>query len=58
MPGGAGVTFGDGHAEVDNWTGPVMNAHRAVRYIQYVHNVPCSINDADMNWLAQHTPAH
>ena len=55
--GGAGVTFGDGHAEVHNWTGPVMNAHRGVTYT-VVRNQACSTSDPDMNWLAQHTPAH
>jgi len=55
--GGCGVTFGDGHAEIHNWKGPVMNAHRKVMYTA-IRGVPCTIDDPDMLWLAQHTPAH
>jgi prepilin-type N-terminal cleavage/methylation domain-containing protein/prepilin-type processing-associated H-X9-DG protein len=53
--GAAGIFFGDGHAEIHKWNGPVMNAHLNVTYLP-VHNVACSINDVDMMWLALHTP--
>jgi prepilin-type N-terminal cleavage/methylation domain-containing protein len=54
--GGAdGLFFGDGHAEIHKWNGPVMNAHLNVTYT-VVQRLSCSINDPDMLWLAQHTP--
>jgi prepilin-type N-terminal cleavage/methylation domain-containing protein/prepilin-type processing-associated H-X9-DG protein len=55
--GGCGVTFGDGHAEVHNWKGPVMGTHRKVTYLTQ-RNLACAVDDPDMIWLAQHTPAH
>jgi prepilin-type N-terminal cleavage/methylation domain-containing protein/prepilin-type processing-associated H-X9-DG protein len=57
--GGCGLSFADGHAEIHTWRGPVMNAHRNVIYqtvVPITQQVPCSINDPDMLWLAQHTP--
>jgi prepilin-type N-terminal cleavage/methylation domain-containing protein/prepilin-type processing-associated H-X9-DG protein len=57
--GGCGVSFADGHAEIHVWKGPVMNAHRNVSYMTTIgstQQVPCSINDVDMVWLARHTP--
>lgn len=53
--GGCGLTFADGHAEIHNWKGPVMNAHRNVTY-QTVQRVACLLTDVDMLWLANHTP--
>jgi prepilin-type N-terminal cleavage/methylation domain-containing protein/prepilin-type processing-associated H-X9-DG protein len=54
--GAGGVAFGDGHAEIHVWTGPILNAHRNVTYT-LIQRIPCSISDPDMIWLAQHTPA-
>ena len=54
--GACGLTFGDGHAEIHVWTGPILNAHRNVTYT-LIQRIPCSISDPDMIWLAQHTPA-
>lgn len=57
--GGCGMTFADGHAEIHNWRGPVMNAHRNVIYQTVVgstQQVPCPVSDPDMLWLATHTP--
>ena len=54
--GACGLAFGDGHAEIHKWIGPVMNAHLAVTYTT-VQRVTCSSTDPDMVWLAQHTPA-
>ncbi|HWF18444.1 MAG TPA: prepilin-type N-terminal cleavage/methylation domain-containing protein [Verrucomicrobiae bacterium] len=53
--GRCGLTFGDGHAEIHSWKGPVMSAHQNVIY-QTVQQVSCSKTDEDMNWLAIHTP--
>ncbi|HZV36382.1 MAG TPA: type II secretion system protein [Verrucomicrobiae bacterium] len=57
--GGCGVSFADGHAEIHFWKGPVMSAHRNVTYMTTIgvtQQVPCSITDPDMLWLANHTP--
>lgn len=54
--GAAGVAFADGHAEIHLWRGPVMNSHKGVTYT-LIQRVPCAINDPDMLWLAEHTPA-
>lgn len=57
--GGCGLTFADGHAEIHNWRGPVMNAHRNVicqTVVGSTQQVPCSLTDIDMIWLANHTP--
>lgn len=57
--GGCGLTFADGHAEIHNWKGPVMSAHRNVIYQTVVgstQQVPCPVTDVDMVWLANHTP--
>lgn len=54
--GAAGVAFADGHAETHMWRGPVMNDHKKVTYT-LIQRVPCTINDPDMLWLAEHTPA-
>jgi len=55
--GGCGVVFCDGHAEVHNWTGPTLAAHRAVKY-NNANQTPCSTSDPDMIWLSLHTPLH
>jgi prepilin-type N-terminal cleavage/methylation domain-containing protein/prepilin-type processing-associated H-X9-DG protein len=52
--GGAGsITFADGHVEIHEWQGPVANS--PVKY-QVQNQIPCSITDPDMLYLAQHTP--
>jgi prepilin-type N-terminal cleavage/methylation domain-containing protein/prepilin-type processing-associated H-X9-DG protein len=59
--GGCGLTFADGHAEIHNWKGPVMNAHRSVIFktvIGLTQQVPCSVTDEDMVWMASHTPQY
>lgn len=53
--GACGISFGDGHAEIHKWTDTVMTSHRAVTY-SVVQQVACSLSDADMGWLASHTP--
>jgi prepilin-type N-terminal cleavage/methylation domain-containing protein len=55
--GACGLFFGDGHAEIHKWTGPVMNAHQQVTYATPpTQRVGCLITDPDMLYLAQHTP--
>jgi prepilin-type N-terminal cleavage/methylation domain-containing protein/prepilin-type processing-associated H-X9-DG protein len=57
--GACGIAFGDGHAEIHLWKGPVMNAHKGVSYMTTVgstQQVPCQTTDVDMMWLANHTP--
>ena len=57
--GGCGMNYADGHADVHAWRGPVMSAHNAVIYLTQIgrtQQVPCTVTDADMNWLAIHTP--
>jgi prepilin-type N-terminal cleavage/methylation domain-containing protein/prepilin-type processing-associated H-X9-DG protein len=57
--GACGIAFGDGHAEIHPWKGPVMNAHRNVSYMTTIgvtQQVPCQTTDVDMMWLANHTP--
>ena len=51
--GACGLAFADGHSEIHKWRGPVAN--RPVTYT-VVHQVPCTIDDPDMLWLAQRTP--
>ena len=53
--GGCGISFADGHAEIHKWVDSVMTSHRTVSYTT-VQRVSCSISDADMVWLAAHTP--
>ncbi len=53
--GAAGITFADGHVEMHRWLGPVL-PNRPVRY-QTPGQVPCTVTDPDMVWLAQHTPS-
>jgi len=53
--GGCGISFADGHAEIHKWVDSVMTSHRTVTYTT-VQRVSCSISDADMVWLAAHTP--
>jgi prepilin-type N-terminal cleavage/methylation domain-containing protein/prepilin-type processing-associated H-X9-DG protein len=53
--GACGISFADGHAEIHKWTDAVMTTHRTVSYTT-VQQVSCSISDADMGWLAAHTP--
>jgi prepilin-type N-terminal cleavage/methylation domain-containing protein/prepilin-type processing-associated H-X9-DG protein len=52
--GAASVTFADGHVEMHHWTGTVIPKH-PVQYTVYAQ-VPCSVTDPDMLWLAEHTP--
>ncbi|HEX7652159.1 MAG TPA: prepilin-type N-terminal cleavage/methylation domain-containing protein [Verrucomicrobiae bacterium] len=57
--GGCGLTFADGHSEIHVWKGPVMNAHRNVVFrtvVGQTQQVPCTLTDPDMVWLANHTP--
>jgi prepilin-type N-terminal cleavage/methylation domain-containing protein/prepilin-type processing-associated H-X9-DG protein len=53
--GACGMAYADGHSEVHKWKGPVVNTP-----VKYVTNqrVTCSINDPDMVFLSQHTPAN
>ncbi|HSY16765.1 MAG TPA: prepilin-type N-terminal cleavage/methylation domain-containing protein [Candidatus Acidoferrales bacterium] len=53
--GSCGMAFADGHAEMHHWSGPTMNAHLNVTY-STVQRIPCSLTDADMLYLAAHTP--
>lgn len=53
--GACGISFADGHAEIHKWKDAVMTAHRTISYTT-VQQVTCSISDADMLWLAAHTP--
>jgi prepilin-type N-terminal cleavage/methylation domain-containing protein/prepilin-type processing-associated H-X9-DG protein len=60
MPGnqlahGCGIAFADGHAEQHIWRGPLLSQHYFVDY-QTVQQVPCSITDPDMIYMALHTP--
>ena len=57
LGGRCGVSFADGHAEVHKWTTGAFLV--PVKYTKYpgtggVHYT----QNADMAWLAQHTPAH
>jgi prepilin-type N-terminal cleavage/methylation domain-containing protein/prepilin-type processing-associated H-X9-DG protein len=57
--GACGISFADGHAEVHKWVDSVMTAHQNVIYVTQnglTQQVPCSINDKDMLWLAARTP--
>lgn len=51
--GACGITFADGHSVIHKWQGPIANL--PVKY-QTQQRIPCSINDPDMFYLAQHTP--
>jgi prepilin-type N-terminal cleavage/methylation domain-containing protein/prepilin-type processing-associated H-X9-DG protein len=53
--GACGISFADGHAETHKWTDSVMTSHRGVSF-SVVQQVSCSASDADMSWLAAHTP--
>ena len=53
--GACGISFADGHAEIHKWKDSVMTSHRSVSFTT-VQQVSCSISDADMLWLAAHTP--
>jgi prepilin-type processing-associated H-X9-DG protein len=53
--GACGMAFADGHSIVYKWNGPTMQAHQAVTFTQ-VQQVPCSLTDSDMLYLAAHTP--
>ena len=53
--GACGISFADGRAEIHKWKDTVMNSHRSVTY-SVIQQVSCSISDADMMWLANHTP--
>jgi prepilin-type N-terminal cleavage/methylation domain-containing protein/prepilin-type processing-associated H-X9-DG protein len=64
--GACGIAFADGHAEIHKWQGPIANV--AVSYWNGASSpplgalpngrqqVPCSLNDPDMLYLAAHTP--
>lgn len=51
--GGCGVSYADGHASINKWKGKFSN--QAVTYT-VPNSYPLSLTDADMLWLAQHTP--
>ena len=53
--GACGITFADSHVDMQQWTGPVVLAHRQVTFTT-AQQIPCSITDPDMFYLAQHTP--
>ena len=53
--GACGMAFGDGHAEIHRWNGPTMAAHQQVTYT-VVQRIACLVTDADMLYLAAHTP--
>ena len=56
LGGGCGISFADGHAEVHQWTtSPFLVP---VRYVHYPGITGTYTQNADMAWLAQHTPAH
>jgi prepilin-type N-terminal cleavage/methylation domain-containing protein/prepilin-type processing-associated H-X9-DG protein len=56
LGGGCGISFADGHAEVHQWTtSPFLVP---VRYVHYPGIIGTYTQNADMAWLAQHTPAH
>jgi prepilin-type processing-associated H-X9-DG protein len=55
--GACGMAFADGHSEIHKWKGPIANV--PVIFINGPptrQQVPCSISDPDMLYLAQHTP--
>ncbi len=52
--GAAGMTFGDGHAEMHKWTGAVLPNRPVANANQ--DQIACIVTDPDMVWLAQHTP--
>jgi prepilin-type N-terminal cleavage/methylation domain-containing protein/prepilin-type processing-associated H-X9-DG protein len=49
----SGVTFADGHSEVQKWK--EAETTPPVAYIQYRHNITVN-NSRDLAWLAQRTP--
>jgi prepilin-type N-terminal cleavage/methylation domain-containing protein/prepilin-type processing-associated H-X9-DG protein len=53
--GACGISFADGHSEIHKWTDSLVNTYRKVSFA-VVQQVPCSISDRDMVWLALHTP--
>ncbi|HWY29968.1 MAG TPA: type II secretion system protein [Candidatus Acidoferrum sp.] len=52
--GAAAITFADGHAVMQKWTGSAL-PYRPVKYALQ-DQVACLVTDPDMVWLAQHTP--
>ena len=50
----AGITFADGHVEMHKWSGSVL-PFQPVKYSVF-QQVPISVTDPDMLWLAAHTP--
>lgn len=55
--GACGMAFADGHAIIHKWVGPTLTTHQNVTYAT-VQQVPCPNTDADMLFLAQHTPVN
>jgi prepilin-type N-terminal cleavage/methylation domain-containing protein/prepilin-type processing-associated H-X9-DG protein len=53
--GACGISFADGHSEIHKWVDSVMTTHQNVSYT-VVQQIPCSISDRDMLWLAERTP--
>lgn len=53
--GACGMAFADGHAEIHHWKGPTMAAYLNVSFT-VVQRVACPVTDADMLYLAAHTP--
>ena len=57
--GACGMAFADGHSETHKWKGVAGNHETVSRDPNnYLRNVSCSVSDADMLWLAQHTPVN
>jgi prepilin-type N-terminal cleavage/methylation domain-containing protein len=56
--GACGISFADGRAEMHRWVDAVLTAHQNVVASQSfsLRNVPCSLTDRDMLWLAARTP--
>lgn len=57
--GACGISFADGHAEVHKWVDAILTGHQNVIYVKQnglTQQVPCSITDRDMLWLAARTP--
>jgi prepilin-type processing-associated H-X9-DG protein len=56
--GACGISFADGHAEMHKWVDAVLTSHQSVVASPSfaLRNVPCSLTDRDMLWLAARTP--
>ncbi len=59
--GACGLVFLDGHSEIHKWVDSVLTSRTAVKFIGpndsgITQQVPCSLTDKDMLWLAMRTP--